>query len=76
MVNMNSLERDGLRQAELCPINNTFIPDRSQPGITMTARTVRDRDVGNTYATDVPKIKKITGRENISVRTWNVRTRT
>ena len=43
MVNINSLERDGLRQAELCPrntmmmnINNTLIPDRSQLGITMT----------------------------------------
>ena len=39
-----ALERDGLRQAELCPrntmmmnTNNTLIPDRSQPGITMTA---------------------------------------
>ena len=39
MVNINSLERDGLRQAELCPrntmimnTNNTLLPDRSQPG--------------------------------------------
>ena len=52
MVNINSLERDGLRQAELCPrhtmkmkTKNTLIPDRSQPGITMTAPTVRHRDV-------------------------------
>ena len=40
----------------------------------MTAPTVRHRDVGDEYATSVPKIKKIRGRENISVRTWNVRT--
>ena len=40
MVNINSLERAGLRQAELCPrhtmkmkTKNTLIPDRSQPGI-------------------------------------------
>ena len=79
MVNINSLERDGLRQAELCPrhtmmmnTKNTLIPDRSQPGITMTAPTVRHRDVGDKYATGIPKIKKIRGRENIAVVTWNV----
>ena len=51
MVSINSLERDGLRQAELCPrhtmkmkTKNNLIPDRSQPGITMTAPTVRHRD--------------------------------
>ena len=66
MVNINRLERDQLRQAELCPrntmmknINNTLIPDRSQPGITMTAPTVRHRDVGDKYAIGVPKTKKI-----------------
>ena len=81
VVNINSLERDGLRQAELCPrhtmkmnTKNTLIPDRSQPGITMTAPTVRHPDVGDEYATGVPKIKKIRGRENIAVGTWNVRT--
>ena len=54
MVNINSLDRDGLCQAELCPrhtmmkdTNNTLIPDRSQPGITMTAPTVRHWDVGD-----------------------------
>ena len=48
VVNINSLERDGLHQAELCPrhtmkmnTKNTLIPDRSQPGITITAPTVR-----------------------------------
>ena len=81
MVNINSLERDGLHQAELCHrhtmmmnTKNTLIPDRSQPGITMTAPTVRHRDLGDKYATGVPKIKKIRGRENIAIGTWNVRT--
>ena len=81
MVNINSLERDGLRQAELCPrhtivmnTKNNLIPNRSQPEITMTAPTVRHWDVGDKYATGVPKIKKIRGRENIAVGTWNVRT--
>ena len=48
MVNINSLERDGLRQAELCPrhtmvmnTKNNLIPDRSQPRITMT--TIKDK---------------------------------
>ena len=45
MVNINSLERDGLCHAELCPrntmmknINNTLIPDRLQSGITQSYR--------------------------------------
>ena len=74
MVNINSLERDGLRQAELCArntmmmnTNNTLTLDRPQPGLTMTAPTVRYRDIGDKYATGVPKVKKIRGRENISV---------
>ncbi|MEW8546459.1 MAG: hypothetical protein AB2693_23320 [Candidatus Thiodiazotropha sp.] len=40
----------------------------------MTAPTVGHWDVGEKYATGVPNIKKIRGRENISIRTWNVRT--
>ena len=40
----------------------------------MTAPTVRHRGVGDKYATGVSKIKKIRGRENISVGTWNVQT--
>ena len=71
MVNINSLERAGLRQAELCPrnnmmknINNTLIPDRSQPGIRITVPSVRNRYVGDKYANGVLKIKKIRGREN------------
>ena len=54
MVNIDSLERDGLRQAELRPIytmmnniKNALIPDWSQPGKTMTAPTVRHLDVGD-----------------------------
>ena len=64
MVNICSLERDGLRQAELCPrytvmnnINNTLLPDRSKPGITMTTPTVGLWDAGDKYATGVQKIK-------------------
>ena len=81
MVNINSMERDGLRQAELCSrytmmMNtiNTLRPDRSQPGITMTAPTIRHREVGDKYATGESKIKKIRGREYSSVGAWNVRT--
>ena len=72
---------DTQSQAELCPrhtmmenISNTFIPDRSQTGITMTAPTNRHQDVGDNYATDVPNLKKIRGRESISDGIWNVRT--
>ena len=79
-VNIHSLEKDGLRQAELCPrhtmlknTNNTFIPDRSQSGILMTTPTVRQWDVDDKYATGVLKLKKIKGRESISVGTCNVR---
>ena len=39
----------------------------------MTAPTATHRDVGDKYATGVPKIKKIRGRENISVGTSDVR---
>ena len=49
MVNINSLERDGLRQAEFCPRNTMM-------------------------KSIVPKIKIISGKENISVATWNVKT--
>ena len=62
MVNINSLKRDGLHQAELCPrptmmmnTKNNLIPDRSQPGITMTAPTVRHWDIGDKYATGATK---------------------
>ena len=54
--------------------NSTLIPDRSQPAIAMAGVTVRHWCVGYKYATGVTKIKKIRGRENIAVGTWNVRT--
>ena len=72
-VNINSLERDGLHQAELChrhtminSMNNTLKLDWSQPGITMTVPTIGPWDVGD-------KMKTIRGRENVSAGTWNVR---
>ena len=81
MVSINSQERDGLRQAEFCPCyimdnrpNETLIPDRSQPGLTMTASTASHWGVGHKCATGGTKVKKIKGRENISIGTWNVRT--
>ena len=40
-------------------ISNTLIPVRSQPGITMTAPTVRHREVGEKYATGLPKKRKL-----------------
>ena len=78
MVNINSLERDGLPQDELCPRNTMMMNTNNT--ISVTARDNNDHafcrhwDVGDKYATGVPKIKKIRGRENISVGTWNVRT--
>ena len=54
MVNINGLKWDGLCQAEFCLCyilanrpNETLIPDRSQPGLTMTAPTAGHRGVGD-----------------------------
>ena len=78
MVSINSLERDGLRQAEFCLMdyrpNETLIPNRSEPGLTMTAPTASQWGVGEKYSTGGTKIKKIGGRENICIGTWIVRT--
>ena len=71
---MGSVRLNSALDTMIINTNDTLIPDRSQPGITMTAPTVRHRDVGDKYATGVPKIKKIRGSGNISVGTWNVRT--
>ena len=49
--------------------NETLIPDRSQPGLTMTALTASHWGVGDKYATGVTKVKNIRGRENISIGT-------
>ena len=74
MVNINSLERDGLSQTELCSrntmmmnTNTTKIPDRSQPGITMTAPTVRHWDVGDKYATGVQRSRKLEAGRTLQV---------
>ena len=47
--------------------------DQSQPGITMTAPTIRHRDVSDKHVTGALKTKKIRGREIISVGTCNLR---
>ena len=80
-VNINNLERDGLRHAEFCPCYNmdnrpseTSISDRSQPGLTMTAPAAGLWGVGDKYATGVSKVKQNRGRENIFIGTWTVRT--
>ena len=39
-------------------INNAIVPDRSLSGIKTTAPTVKHRDVGDMYATGVPKYRK------------------
>ena len=79
MVSINSLERNRLRQAEFRPSyimdnrpNETLIPDRSQPGLTMTASTASHWGVGDKHATGLTKVKKVRGRENIIIGTWNV----
>ena len=81
VVSINSLERDRLRQAEFSPSNimdnrpnETLIPDRSQAGLIMTAPTASHWGVGDKYTTGGTKVKKIRGRENISIGTWNMRT--
>ena len=73
VVSINSLERDGLHQGEFGPCyimdnrpNDTLKPNRSQPGLTMTALTASHLGVGYKYATGGTKVKKIKGRENIS----------
>ena len=71
---MGSVRLNSALETMIMNTNNTLIPDRSQPGLTITAPTVRQRDGGDKYAYGVPKVKKIRGRQNISVGTWNVRT--
>ena len=45
---------------------NTLIPDPSQPGITMTAPTVRHRDVADKYATGYQRPRKLeVGRKSL-----------
>ena len=56
VVNVNSLERDGLRQAELCPrhtmkmnTKNTLIPDRLYKGIGMLKLGRMHRQTGEKF---------------------------
>ena len=49
------------------------IPDRSQPGLTMTAPAAGHQDGGDKYVTGETK-PKLRGRQNITIGTWNVRT--
>ena len=54
-------------------INSDTIPDRSSPG-TRTAPSVDNQGRGDKYATGQETTRKIRGRENITIGTWNVRT--
>ena len=53
MVNINSLERDGLRQAELCTKNtmmmNTNNRSQNQPRLRFDLEKLRDRDMACTF---------------------------
>ena len=49
------------------------IPDRSQPGLTMTAPSAAHQDGGDKCATGGTN-NKIRGRDDIIIGTWNVRT--
>ena len=59
-------KQPGIGKAEFCPCyimhnkpNGTLIPDRSKPGLSMTAPTAGHWDVGDKYATGVIKVNKI-----------------
>ena len=76
---VNSLERDGLRQAFLPQIHRMkktttdyTIPDRSSPGSARTAPFIAHEGEGVKWATD--DNNKLRTRSNISIGTWNVRT--
>ena len=76
---VNSLERDGLRQAFLPQIHRMkktttdyTIPDRSSPGSTRTTPLIAHQGKGVKCATDAKN--KLYTRSNISIGTWNVRT--
>ena len=54
-------------------INTQNIPDRSQPGLTMTAPSALHQDGHDEYNTG-NQTSKIRGRDNITIGTWNIRT--
>ena len=61
------------RHTMIMKTSSNHIPDRSQPGSTMTAPPAVHQDGGVTYATGAPT-NKIRGRNDITIGTWNVRT--
>ena len=70
----------GSARLQICPRHTMImktslnhIPDRSQPGSKMTAPPAVHQDGGVKYATGAPT-KKIRGRNDITIGTWNVRT--
>ena len=76
---VNSLERDGLRQAFLPKIHRMkktttdyTIPDRSSPGSARTTPVIAYQGEGVKWDTD--DNNKLCTRSNISIETWNVRT--
>ena len=83
MVNIYTLDRDGLRQTELCPRYITMYDEQHQEYLKSGSVEARDNNdradlghwgVGDKYATGLHMIKKIRGRENIAAGTCNVRT--
>ena len=54
-------------------VNKQNIPDRSQPGLTMTAPSAPHQEERDKYNTG-DQTSKIRGRDNITIGTWNVRT--
>lgn len=67
-IRMWGMERDELHQAQFCPCyimdnrpNETLIPDRLHPGLTIAALTARHWGVGGKYATAGIKVKILQG---------------
>lgn len=50
------------------------IPDRSQPGLTMTASSATHQRAHDTFTTGKTTTSKIRGRDNIAIGSWNIRT--
>ncbi|CAM5125605.1 unnamed protein product [Eretmochelys imbricata] len=72
---------DGLHQVRNFPKTHRMmskstmsIPDWSQPGLIMTAPSISHRGRRDKYTTGVTPTKRICGRDNITIATWNVRT--
>ncbi|CAM4595985.1 unnamed protein product [Caretta caretta] len=72
---------DGLHQVRNFPKTHRMmskstmsIPDWSQPGLIMTAPSISHWGRCDKYTTGVTPTKKICGRDNVTIATWNVRT--